>query len=162
MEYVLSAKDKKLLKVAKDTMQKWRKILHIDDMWEIDVEVIDGEEMEGYARLSLSTAEYYITSIELSHYLLTIDEDKFKSKMEVIMCHELIHLVAIDFYRTARIAAEESEGLQEELRYRYEQFTARLQRSFISINEGYIKMAAKMGVLTELLKERNEQEEVNE
>ena len=55
--------------------------------------------------------------------------------MNDIVCHELIHLATIDFFRTARLAAAENEEMQSELEYKFEQFTSRLQRAFSAAND---------------------------
>lgn len=134
MDLSFSKKEKKILRLAEKTIKRWRGLLHIDPLWTIYLDVFDDEEMpSAFARIDASSTEYYIATIELSYSTLQMEEDDFLKKIDDIICHELLHLVMIDFFRTAQVAAGEREEMQRELKYKYEQFTSRLQRAFMDI-----------------------------
>jgi hypothetical protein len=131
MDFTLTRREKRFLKLAEDIVARWRAVLHLDPLWKISLDVFDDSEIpEALARIDASTTEYYMATIELSCSLFELKEARFVSKMNEIACHELLHLVMVDFFRTAQLAATESEEMLKELRYKYEQFTSRLQRAF--------------------------------
>jgi len=140
MECVLTKRDRQLLKSAEKLVKRWRKHLQLDPLWDIGVEIVDDDEMEGaIARVDTSNSEYFVATIEITNGLLHLPEDKFLSTMNELVCHELIHLVMIDFFRTAQLAAGEEETLNRELRYKFEQFTSRFQHAFIELDKQLIK-----------------------
>jgi len=140
MEYVLTKRDRQLLKSAEKLIKKWRKNLQLDPLWTIGVEIIDDEEMDGaVARVDTSNSEYYVAVIEITNALLHLPEDKFLQTINELVCHELVHLVMIDFFRTAQLAAGNKDTLVKELRYKYEQFTSRFQRAFVDLDKQVIK-----------------------
>jgi len=134
MDFTFSKKEKRFLQLAGEIIQKWREALHLDPLWRIDIDVFDDIDTPGaLARVDASNTEYYIATIELSYSLFELKEKTFVSKMNEIGCHELLHLVMVDFFRTAQLAANENEEMLKELRYKYEQFTSRLQRAFVDM-----------------------------
>jgi len=134
MDLSFSRQEKKILKLTEKTIKKWRSILYIDPLWNIYIDVFDDEEMPlALARVDASSTEYYMATIELSYSMLQMVEEEFMEKIDDIICHELLHLVMIDFFRTAQVAAGESEEMHKELKYKYEQFTSRLQRAFMDM-----------------------------
>ena len=134
MEVVLSSQDRKVLSKANALVKKWSKILCLDPIWNVEVSLLTNDEMEsGLARIDTSSAEYYEVVIELNHLLSQLDEDLLNEELETAICHELVHLILIDFFRTAQVAAGEQDGLIRELIYKYEQITSRLQKSFLSL-----------------------------
>lgn len=136
MDLNFNKKEKKLLKIADEFVDKWRKILNLDPLWELDISVFDDEMMPGaLARVDVSGAEYFMATIELSYDMLDMKEDEFKEKINEVICHELLHVVSIDYYRTAQLSAGENDAIQKELRYRYEQFTSRLQKTFTDLGK---------------------------
>ena len=131
MDFTLTRKEKKFLRLAKNIVAKWKEVLYLDPLWRINIDVFDDTDIpEALARLDTSSAEYYMTTIELSYSLFELKEADFVDKMNEVACHELLHLVMVDFFRTAQLAAAENEEMIKELRYKYEQFTSRLQRAF--------------------------------
>jgi len=163
MEFVPNKCDRKLIKIGDKLVRKWSKYLCLDPMWIISIEVMPDEEMEGaLARIDSSTSEYYVAIIEINQALLQIDEDKYVETVNEIVCHELIHLVMIDFFRTAQIAAGKKEELQDELKYKYEQFTSRFQRAFVDMDKSLQKAELFKVKLNELKAELEEREENNE
>jgi uncharacterized protein YdeI (YjbR/CyaY-like superfamily) len=66
---------------------------------------------------------------------MKLSESDFKKAVNEVLCHELIHLVMIDFMRTAQLAADEDQVLQDELRYKFEQYTTRMQRAFMDLDK---------------------------
>ena len=140
MEYILTKKDKQLVRLVEKIIKKWKKNLQIDPLWHIEVVIVDDEEMEGaIARVNSSSSEYFTASIEITNGLLYLPEDKFLSTIDDFVCHELVHLVSIDFYRTALLAVGENHTLAKELKYRYEQFTSRLQKAFVEMEKQVVK-----------------------
>jgi Zn-dependent protease with chaperone function len=134
MEFFLSDNDQRLLDFAKLVLEKWRSILNIDPIWKVDIEVLPDEDIEGsisYINMSCS-ANYYAT-ICISCDLLAYDDDKFLSEIEMVLCHELIHLMTEDLMRTAILAARNDKGLARELRHKCEQFTSRLQKTLMDL-----------------------------
>lgn len=131
-----SKSDRAKIKIIRKTVDKWRKILHLDPIWVISIELVDAEIMEGaLARVDTSNTEYYVAIMEIASAMLHLEEDEFLPVINEITCHELVHLVMIDFVRSAQLAAGENESMHSELRYKYEQFTSRLQRAFMDLDE---------------------------
>lgn len=136
MDLNFSKKERKLLKMAEEILDKWRTILHLDPLWRIDLTIFDDNEMPGaFARVDASTTEYFFATIEISYDMLRLREEDFEDKMNEAACHELLHLVMVDFFRSAQLVAGENEAMQNELKYKYEQFTSRLQKAFINLYE---------------------------
>lgn len=137
MELIITKRDKKLLKAVENIIFKWRKILHIDPLWKI--EVIFSESISGsysaIAALDTSGAAYYMADIHISEALFENPDDFVFDKINEAICHELVHLVYIDFYRTAQLAAGENEEMIAELNYKYEQSTSRLQRALVDLEK---------------------------
>ena len=65
--------------------------------------------------------------------ILPVVVEGFLQKINEVICHELVHLVMVDFFRTAKLMVSDNKEMSKELRYKYEQITARLQRSFIEL-----------------------------
>jgi hypothetical protein len=119
--------------ITNDLIKKWSKILLLDPLWNITVEFYEDLDMENaLARLDTSMSEYYKAILEISSDLFLIEVELFKKKMDSIICHELLHILMLDFYRASVLMAE-NEKIKNELRYRYEQTTTRLQNSFINL-----------------------------
>jgi hypothetical protein len=117
-------------------MKKWRSHLKLDPIWAIEFKFADPEEMNGsFAIVNADNAEYYSATIYLSDLLMKLSESDFKKAVNEVLCHELIHLVMIDFMRTAQLAADEDQVLQDELRYKFEQYTTRMQRAFMDLDK---------------------------
>jgi hypothetical protein len=144
MEYVLDKHEKALLRAAEKNVSKWKRILHLDPLWHIGLSITDAEEMGGaLARVDTSNAEYYVAEIEVSSTLLVADDKQFADAINELVCHELVHLVMIDFFRTAQLAAGDRQDMQDELRYKYEQFTSRFHRAFVALDMAAEKAASK-------------------
>jgi hypothetical protein len=126
---------KKFFKMADSIIAKWRKILHVDPIWKIHTDIIDDAESPALARIDTSNAEYYAASIEFSENLLSADIDIIMPVIEEVVSHEIIHLVLLEFFRTAQIAAGKNQVIHRELLYKYEQFTSRLQKAFCELEE---------------------------
>jgi hypothetical protein len=134
MEILLSENDARLLKLAYMIIEKWRTIMNIDPIWQIDIQVLPDEEIEGsIAYINMSRAANYYAQICISYYLFSYEDADFLSEIETIACHELTHLVAEDFMRTAILAAGHNRKLVKELRHKYEQFTSRLQKTMLDL-----------------------------
>jgi hypothetical protein len=159
MEFVPNKRDRKLIKAANKLIQRWSKHLCLDPLWTINVEVMPDEEMEGaLARIDTSTSEYYVSTMEINQVLLQVEDNRFIDTVNEIVCHELIHLVMIDFFRTAQIAAGKKEEFQKELKYKYEQFTSRFQRAFIDMDRSLQRAELFKTKLDELKAELKEKE----
>lgn len=154
MDLNFSKKERKLLKIAEEILDKWRSILHLDPLWKIDLTIFDDNEMPGaFARVDASTTEYFFATIEISYDMLQLREEDFEDKMNEAACHELLHLVMVDFFRSAQMVAGENEAMQGELRYKYEQFTSRLQKAFIELYESHKELTVlqnKLDIVREL------------
>jgi uncharacterized protein YdeI (YjbR/CyaY-like superfamily) len=122
--------------IVNGLMKKWRNYLKLDPIWVIEFKFIDSEEMNGsFAMVNADNSEYYAASVYLSDLLTKLPETEFKNAVNEVLCHELIHLVMIDFMRTAQLAADEDQVLQDELRYKFEQYTTRMQRAFMDLDK---------------------------
>jgi len=137
MDLSLTQAERKNLKLAFKILKEWRDKLHIDPIWTIRVEVYNSEEAEegmDVAFFNLSNAEYFVVVLSLSNDLMLFEEEDFVEAMHDIACHELVHLSSGDFYRTAQLSAGDNEQMQKELRYKYEQFTSRMQKAFMDMH----------------------------
>lgn len=137
MDLSLSQTEKRNLKLAFKILKEWREKLHTDPIWTIRIEVYNTEEVEegmDAAFLNLSNAEYFVVTLSLSNDLMLSKKEDFVETMNNIACHELIHLSSGDFYRTAQLSAGDNEQMQKELRYKYEQFTSRMQKAFMDMH----------------------------
>lgn len=142
MDLNFSKKEKRMLKMAEEIVEKWREILHLDPLWSINLTIFDDDTMPGaFARVDASTTEYFFATIEISYSMLQLYDEDFEYKMNEAACHELLHLVMVDFFRSAQLVAGENEAMQNELKYKYEQFTSRLQKSFINLYESRRELA---------------------
>jgi len=136
MEFALTKKEKQLLRISEKIIKKWRKYLQLDPLWTINIEMLDGEEMEGaIARVDTSNSEYFVANIEITDALLDLPDEKITNAINEMICHELVHLVMIDFYRTAELFTNGKEDLIKELKYKYEQFTSRFQKAFVDLDK---------------------------
>ena len=153
MDFSLNKKEKKLFKIVEDSVKKWREILYLDPLWDIDVTIFDDDMMPGaLARVDVSSTEYFLATVEVSYDMFDMKEEEFKEKINEVICHELLHVVSIDFFRSAQLAAGENEVIQKELRYRYEQFTSRLQKTFNKLHSSYEKVGEFENKINEIKK----------
>jgi len=132
MEILLSQDEQFLLEKAYDILEKWRNIMNVDPMWTIKIQPVNNLE-ESLAFLSMTRAANYQAKICVNYDVFSYHAETFMSEMELIMCHELIHLVTEDFMRTAMLAAGYNRKLIDELKYKYEQLTSRLQKTILSL-----------------------------
>lgn len=102
-------------------VEEWREILLIDPIWDIPVLIVDRD--GAMAALDIKNAQYYRAPLLITEQL--VERDDFWEDIENIVCHELIHLIVVDFMRTALIGSH--KDVKDELRYKYEQLTVRLQ-----------------------------------
>lgn len=151
MDFTFSKKERRLLQLAENIVEEWKAILHLDPLWTIHIDVFDDIDNPGaLARVDASNTEYYVATIELSYSLFEFKEKQFVLKMNEIACHELLHLATVDFFRTAQLAAAENEEMLKELRYKYEQFTARLQKAFVEMFNSNIELEVKLRTIKNL------------
>jgi len=130
-------------------INKWKKVLLLDPIWLLSIDMVDSEEMgQAFARVDTSNAEYYVATLEISDVLMGLDDKEFEFVINEVACHELIHLVMIDFVHSAQLLAGNNKKMCDELRYKYEQFTSRFQRAFMGVDE-YIEK------LEELVENKN-------
>lgn len=124
------------IKFIRKVVSKWRKILHLDPIWTISIELADADVMGGaFARVDTSNSEYYVAVMEVNAAIFTSEEEEFEFLINEIVCHELVHLVMIDFVRSAQVAAGDNDSMHAELMYKYEQFTSRLQKAFMGLDD---------------------------
>ena len=136
MENRLSKENKQLLKITEKSVKKWRTTLQLDPLWDISVEILDDDIMEGaIARVDTSNSEYFVATIEVSTDLSYLPKEKLPDTINEMVCHELIHIVMIDLFRTMQLLAGKKENWSQELRYKYEQFTSRFQRAFVDLDK---------------------------
>jgi len=134
MEILLSENDQRLLKLAHRVLEQWRAILNIDPIWKIGIEVLPNDEIEGsMTHIDMSRAAVYGAKVCVDYDFFLCDDDVFLTEMERVFSHELIHLVAEDFMRTAVLAAGHNRKLVKELRHKYDQFTSRLQKTLTDL-----------------------------
>lgn len=162
MDLNFSKKEHRLLDIAESIIDEWREILHLDPLWRIDVNIFDDESIPGaYARVDASTTEYFFATIEISYDMLQMKEADFIVKMNDAAAHELLHLLMIDYHHSAVLAAGDNEAMREELKYKYEQFTSRLQRAFVDLYQSHIemnKLQYKLNTIKELLTSNKEED----
>lgn len=125
----------KYFEIIEEIVDKWKKILNVDSLWNIEICEFENDKIGGIARLDTSRSEYYSTSLEISSDMFLIDEDVFKEEIEEAVSHELIHLIMIDFFRIANILTEGDSRLNKILLYNFEQITVKLQRSFLNLEK---------------------------
>ena len=148
--------ERKLLSIARSLIKKWKSILLLDPIWSILVEVQYEEEMDGaVGRIDTGRVEYFSATIEISDVLMYFEEEDMLHILETLICHELIHLVMVDFFRTAKLAAGKSKEMHEEINYKYEQFTSRLQQAFLKLNDKNEKVFKKLKSFNRETKKRN-------
>lgn len=135
MDLLLTQVERKNLKLAFKIIKEWRKRLYIDPIWTVNIEIYNGEEADedNIAFINLSNAEYFVITLFLSNELMLMEERDFTKTINDVVCHELVHLVSGDFYRTAQLAAGDNEEIQKEIKYKYEQFTSRIQIAFTDV-----------------------------
>ena len=145
MEFTLTDKEKLFLKEAERAIEEWRSVMELDPIWEISADIIE-DEYEGAragakAAISIGESQYYRAPVLLCESLFQLSEEDFLSELNnEVIPHELTHLVAADFFRTALLAAGENEQLQNELRYKYEQFTVRFSRIISKLRNENLKL----------------------
>jgi len=126
MEFTLTEKEKLFLKAAERVIEEWRSVMELDPIWEISVDIIEDEHEGAKGAISIGESQYYRAPILLCESLFEMDEEGFLGELnDEVIPHELTHLVAADFFRTALLVAGDNEHLKGELRYKYEQFTVR-------------------------------------
>jgi len=136
------------VKFIRKIVSKWRKILHLDPIWTISIELIDADVMGGaFARVDTSNSEYYVALMEINAAIFVSEEEEFEFLINEIVCHELVHLVMIDFVHSAQVAAGDNESMHAELTYKYEQFTSRLQKAFMGLDD---QIASLHGEVTKI------------
>lgn len=143
MEYVLSDKEKLYLKAAQRVIEEWREVMEIDPLWEISTDIIEDEECNGNAKgaVDIGSAQYYRAPILLCERIFELDEEEFMATLnDDIIPHELTHLVAVDFFRTALMIAGDNQEIKQELRYRYEQFVVRLCRIITKLRNENLRL----------------------
>lgn len=119
-------KEEEEIQKIHDLIEKWKKRLYINDIWEITICL---EEMNAKGAIDLKEAEYYRADLLINEQLLGNDKE-----IEEIVIHELVHLVATDFFRCAMMSAK-NDNIRDELRYKYEQFTTKLSKTLGDLNE---------------------------
>lgn len=126
MEYNLTEKEKLYLKAAERVVDEWREVMELDPIWDIPVDIIEEEHPGAKGAIGLGESQYYRAMIFLCEDLFDLDEEEFLAVVnDKVVPHELTHLVAVDFFRTALLLAGDREEFKDELRYRYEQFVVR-------------------------------------
>lgn len=128
MEYNLSDRERLYLKLTNKLIEEWKKVMQLDPVWEISADII--EDQNGHkGAVNIGESQYYRAPLLLCEHLFELEEEDFLHEVDnKIVPHELTHLVAVDFFRTALLLAGDNEVLKEELRYRYEQFVVRITK----------------------------------
>jgi hypothetical protein len=145
----MTKSDRIRAKFIRKVILKWRKILLLDPIWLISIDIVETEIMDrAFARVDTSNAEYFVATLEISDSLLQLEDKEFEFVINEVACHELIHLVMIDFVRSAQLVAGNNKKMCDELQFKYEQFTSRFQRAFMGVDE-YIEK------LEELVENKN-------
>jgi hypothetical protein len=141
MELKLTDKEKLYLEAAERVVAEWREVMELDPIWDILVDIIE-EEIEGAkGAVNIGGSQYYKASILLGENLFDLDEEEFLGELnDKVVPHELMHLVAVDFFRTALTLAGENEHLKQELRYRYEQFVVRTSKIITKLRNENLRL----------------------
>jgi hypothetical protein len=126
---------KKRLNLIKSIIRKWRKILFLGDIWDINIIVDEELEENVIAAVDISNAEYYKVDLLISPDIFNLDEKFFVKEIETILVHELSHLISMDFMRTALLFSRNNEQKME-IKYKCEKLTSRLQKIFINLEKG--------------------------
>lgn len=126
---------RKRLNLIKSIIKKWKKILFLGDLWDINIIVDEELEENVIAAVDISNSEYYKVDLLISPDIFNLDEEYFVMEIENILVHELSHLISMDFMRTALLFSKNNEQKME-IKYKCEQLTSRLQKIFIKLDQG--------------------------
>jgi hypothetical protein len=140
MDYKTTEKEESYLKIAEKIVEEWRTIMKFDPIWEIPVDIV--EDQNGHkGAINIRDTEYYKAPMLLYEHIFDLDEASFISELaENLVPHELTHLLAVDFFRTALLLAGDNEVMKEELRYRYEQFAVRFSRILVDLKNENLRL----------------------
>lgn len=124
----LKRSEKKRLRLIEKELTRWRRLLMLDPMWDVDAVAVSDEAMAGRtAFVDLGSAEYYQATVGVTRYLLSEAEEKlFDNTSKDIGVHEMLHLMTADYHRAAIEAVGKNKALRNQLDYRYEQFISRM------------------------------------
>lgn len=136
-ELKLTRAEKKRLRQVEKTIRRWRRILMLDPMWDIDAVAVDDESMQGRtAFVDLGSAEYYQATVGVTRFLLSdAEEDLFLKAMQDIGAHELVHLMTADYHRAAVESAGKNKALRKQIDYRYEQFISKMTAVLLKLDK---------------------------
>ncbi len=131
----------KYIGITKKIISKWKKILKIDPIWEIEISALNSTEMsDAAARIDVSNSEYYRVYIDVNENLFLEDEKEFVKIINRVACHELIHLATADYHRTSALFAQENDQLKNELVYKYEQLTTKFEKILLEMQDRVEKL----------------------
>jgi len=131
----LTSDERKAKRVFEREIRRWLRILLIDPIWTIRVNVAEDEDMgRGDANVDIGTAEYYVANLNITKCLLSLKEAELVATAASVACHELLHIATADFQRAALVAAGGNTKMQEELRYRYEQLVSRFSMILLNLD----------------------------
>lgn len=127
-ESSLTRAEKKRLRRIEKELKRWKRILMLDPMWDIDAVAVDDEAMDGRtAFVDLGSAEYYQATVGVTRFILSgAEESLFVKASQDIGVHELVHLMTADYHRAAIEAVGKNQALRKQIDYRYEQFISRM------------------------------------
>lgn len=141
MELTLTDREKLFIKTVERIVEEWREVMHLDPIWELPVDVVEEEMPGAKGAVDISQTQYYRAPILICEDMFELDEEDFIAEVsDKIVPHELTHLVAVDFFRTALMLAKDSDDLKEELRYKYEQFVVRLCKIITTLRNENLRL----------------------
>lgn len=143
MEIILSEKEKLFMEIAKKVVENWREVMNIDPIWELPIDIYDEDDAPPSAKgaLDVSEAQYYRAPVLLFEGMFDLSEEEFMAELnDKVVPHELTHLVAVDFFRTATLMARDNDQLREELRYKYEQFVVRFCKIITTLRNENLRL----------------------
>jgi hypothetical protein len=134
----LTKDERKAKKIFEREIKHWLKVLMIDPIWTIRVNVAEDEDMcHGDASVDIGASEYFVANLNITRCLLSLKKTELMMTAASVACHEMLHIATADYQRAAIVAAGGNAKIQEELRYRYEQMISRFSMILIKLNSQY-------------------------
>ena len=134
---VLSAREKSALRLLHRELVRWKALLRLDPLWDLDAMVVEDDQIGGRtAGVDIGTSEYYFARLYIARSVLSLRGEVLADTIRHVACHELMHLVSCDYQRAVHTAVGKNVKLDEEIEYRYEQFVSRLEHVLLAMDTG--------------------------
>jgi len=120
--------------VFEHEIERWREKLFLDPIWKFKLEVLEDDELGHAAAVDLSRSEYYSARIIVSKSQLALKGKALQETASHVVCHELLHVLTIDYQHAALAPMTNNAPMRKELRYRYEQLMSRLTEVLLNLD----------------------------